>query len=89
MQQRNPIEFKKEINAEDKFLRNLQTALRHTLVTCVLRTGNRFADYEKTGGWNFFQRYRYHKPGHYRKFPPQALRYKIANRILSSQKIAN
>lgn len=52
-------------NPDARLRMKLYSALRHTLVTCILGTSNKIHDYERTNAW-CIQEKRYYGPGWYR-----------------------
>lgn len=53
--------------SDDGLQRKLRSAMEYATVTCVLGADNKIEDIERTNGWTFVQKYRYHNPGRYLK----------------------
>lgn len=53
---------------DDDLQRKLRNAVEYVNITCILGADNKIEDMERTSGWIFVQKYRYHTPGRYMKF---------------------
>lgn len=72
-----------EQNSKVTIQMKLNTAMRYVQHVCVIGSDNDYLNHVKTGGWSFFQFYRYRDVGQYlnRKAHDQSLDASIANKF--------